>query len=149
MSLLSGTMAPFLVVAPLVPAPHKNRELCKPIDSHSDGSSKSIGLGNNLASRLWFWATESLHSSEFNMDDQNKIEVETDSNEDSHVNEGSDKDGKMLYKGSVIMGIRGTCMFEDKSVQAERAGANALIIGNQEVSSYTIIEFLFFTLAIY
>ena len=37
------------------------------------------------------------------------------------------------YKGSIVVADRGSCMFEQKTIAAERAGAEAVIIVNSEV----------------
>ena len=39
-----------------------------------------------------------------------------------------------LYDGSIVIADRGECMFEEKVIQAELAGAEGIIIVNNEVS---------------
>lgn len=40
---------------------------------------------------------------------------------------------KRAYEGQVVMAERGSCMFEEKTIQAEKAGARAVIVANSEV----------------
>jgi hypothetical protein len=59
--------------------------------------------------------------------------------------EKEERSGRM-YAGKVVVAERGSCMFEEKTIAAEQAGAEAVIIVNSEVSGDNVCFNLVFLL---
>mgnify|MGYP003386193129 CR=1 FL=1 len=76
-------------------------------------------------------------------------EVAEDGNGNGNGDGGGDKDGggERVYAGHVVVADRGSCMFEEKTIVAEKAGAEAVVIVNSEVRRLLHFFFVFAYLA--
>lgn len=115
-------MAPFEIIAPLVEAPADNIQLCSTLTptTHSPSS---------LAARFWNWAKDTVLPSP-----APTIGPPIPSPAATSTSEATEK-AVNIYNNNILFGQRGTCMFEDKSLVAQSAGAKALLMANTEVSS--------------
>lgn len=97
--------------APLTMPPKNDAELCKPVPSPP---SETIRASSK---RWWAWATRGPSAA-------------------------SASNGESLpLAGQVVLAKRGECMFEDKTLHAQRAGSVGVLVVNSEVNVSNFLDF--------